>query len=102
MAGVNFLALVAALLGTAENFDTAVALETMIEESLSKDSDRDSLPTAHQLSRLINAVEPKLLRVMFSEDILKWRHWWTRNDLIPLASRQKLRRMEPPFPPLRA
>jgi hypothetical protein len=98
MAGVNFLALVAALLGTAENFDIAVALETMIEESRSKDSDKDSLPTAHQLSRLISAVEPKLLRVMFSEDILKWKHWWTRNDLIPFASRQKLRKDGSAFP----
>src|ERR1700733_11479102 len=60
MAGVNFLALVAALLGTAENFDTAIALETMIEESLSKDPDKDSLPTAHHLTPLVS--RQKLLK----------------------------------------
>jgi hypothetical protein len=96
MAGVNFLALAAALQGTTENFEAATALEMMIESSVPDKS--EVLPTAHQLKSLLDVLEPKLLRTGFLEEILGWRNWWIKNESISQASRANLLKNGTAFP----
>lgn len=78
MAGVNFLALVAALLGSMDNFTTAQALEIMMERTLPQENGDVTLPTAYQLDRLVEVLEPKLVRIKFMENVLHWKNWFGR------------------------
>ena len=98
MAGVNILALIAALLGSTDNFNVAMAIELMMEKTLPQENGTVPLPTAYQLNRLIEALEPKLVRVKFAEDVIYWKNWYTRNPLVPDYVRKELLDESTSFP----
>jgi hypothetical protein len=68
-AGVRFLSLAAALLCTSSNFTGAEALALMIKASSQKDQ---LLPTLIQLQDLLGALDYKLVRTRFADDIVGW------------------------------
>ena len=88
--GVNFLALIAALLGSMDNFTAALALERMMSESLPRKNGNLPLPTAYQLTRLIDVLEPKLVLVKFNEDVIRWKNRCTGDIRVPNAIRKEL------------
>ena len=73
LAGVNFLALAAALISSTDTFEAATALEMMITESA---TDKTLVPTAYHLKDLLNVLEPRLSRICFMDEILNWKEWW--------------------------
>jgi len=91
MWGVNFLALIAALLGSMDNFMAGTALEIMIKESAPQRNGILPLPTAHQLTRLIDVLEPKLVLIKFNEDVLRWKNWCISHIRVPDTIRRELR-----------
>ena len=73
MAGVNLLALAAALISTSSNFEAGSALEIMI---LASAADKTLVPTAHHLKDLLDILEPRLNRAGFLNEVLGWRDFW--------------------------
>ena len=87
-AGLRFLSLVAALLCTYSNFVGAEALMLMIESSSQKDQ---PLPTLLQLQDLLDALDYKLLRTRFAEDIIGWETFLSEYLDTPPWFRQRIR-----------
>ncbi|MCJ1476633.1 GET complex subunit get1 [Lambiella insularis] len=77
LAGVNFLALAAALVSTTDTFEAGTALENMIAASA---TDKTLAPTAHHLKDLLNVLEPRLNRAGFMDEVLNWKAWWMGSD----------------------
>lgn len=88
LAGINFLTVAAALLGSTDNFDVASAFETMMQDVLPRDNSAMPLPTAYQLDRLIQVLEPTLVKIKFQEDVISWKNWFVRCAALPPAMRQ--------------
>ena len=76
MAGINTLALAAALIAISSNFEAGCALEIMIIASA---ADKSIVPTAHHLKDLLDVLEPRLIRAGFLSETLSWRDWWAHN-----------------------
>ncbi|KAL9122261.1 MAG: hypothetical protein Q9187_001180 [Circinaria calcarea] len=95
MAGVNFLALTAALVSISNTFEAGLALEKMI---ISSAADKTLVPTAYQLKDLLDVLEPRLNRVGFLTDVLGWKNWWINNEDISERSRVEMIRIGDPFP----
>ena len=74
LAGVNFLALAAALISSTDTFEAATALEMMITETA---TDKTLVPTVYHLKDLLNVLEPRLNRICFMDEVLNWKEWWT-------------------------
>ena len=88
IAGVNFLALAAALISVNNTFNAATAIQTMILDSA---ADRTMVPTAYHLKDLLDVLEPQLNRICFFTDVLAWRDWWSRHTDLPEEARQSFR-----------
>ena len=77
MAGINMLALAAALIAVSTTFEAGSALEIMIVESA---TDKSLVPTAYHLKDLLEILEPRLNRAGFLGEVLSWQHWWAHNS----------------------
>lgn len=86
-AGVRFLSLAAALLCTSSNFAGAEALMLMIKSSSQKDQ---MLPTLLQLQDLLDALDYKLLRTRFADDIIGWETFLFEHPKCPSRFHQGL------------
>lgn len=87
-AGVRFLSLAATLLCTSSNFTGAEALMLMIKSSSQKDQ---ILPTLLQLQDLLDALDYKLLRTRFADDIIGWETFLSEYPECPPHIRQGAR-----------
>lgn len=76
LAGVNLLALAAALIATSSTFEAGSALEIMI---LATAADKTLVPTSHHLKDLLDILEPRLNRAGFLSEVLGWKDWWAKN-----------------------
>ena len=88
IAGVNFMALAAALISVTNTFNAATAIQTMIMDSA---TDKTLVPNAYHLKDLLDILEPQLNRVGFLTDLLAWRDWWTRHTSLSDEARQCLK-----------
>ena len=95
-AGVRFLSLAAALLCTSSNFAGAQALDLMIKSTAKKDQ---LLPTLLQLQDLLGALDYKLLRTRFADDIVGWKTFLFEHPNCPPHVRQGIRHT-PLHPPV--
>ena len=87
LAGVNFLALAAALVSTTDTFEAGTALECMIEASA---SDKTLVPTAYHLKDLLDVLEPRLNKAGFFTTVLEWKEWWMSNEGTSVQERSYL------------
>lgn len=68
-AGVQFLALAAALIPTMPSFDASNAVRVMLEASA---TDKRLLPTTHQIKGLLTSLEPRCHTAGFVDDVIRW------------------------------
>ncbi|KAI9754071.1 MAG: hypothetical protein M1835_000923, partial [Candelina submexicana] len=87
-AGVRFLGLAAALLCTSSTFTAAQALESMIKATSRSDQ---ILPTLGQLQDLLAALDYKLARTGFADNVLGWEAVLVGYPDLPEAISQALR-----------
>ncbi|KAI9698171.1 MAG: hypothetical protein M1836_004173 [Candelina mexicana] len=87
-AGVRFLGLAAALLCTASTFIAAQALELMIKATSRSDQ---ILPTLGQLQDLLSALDHKLARIGFADNVLGWEAILVGYPSLPREISQALR-----------
>lgn len=80
MAGINFLALAAALVAVSSTFEAGCALESMIVASA---ADKSLVPTEYHLKDLLDVLEPRLNRAGFLSEALGWQYWWAHNGYNP-------------------
>jgi hypothetical protein len=78
LAGVQFLALAAALVTTVSPYQDEITLETMLRRSA---KDKTCVPTASQLKDLLAALEDRCVQSRFPETVV-----YCRNMLIDLSS----------------
>ena len=86
-AGVNFLALAAALVSVTDTFEAGTALENMI---LAAATDRLLVPTAYQLKHLLDVLEPRLNAAGFMTQVFDWQRWWVTSTGMSDAERLHL------------
>ena len=79
VAGLNFLALAAALVFTTSNFEAASALEKML---LATTTDQTLTPDAYHIKDLLDVLEPRLISAGFTNELVGWKLWWMRSDQI--------------------
>jgi hypothetical protein len=91
-AGVRFLALAAAL-NTLGAFNGAVVLEALIAHSA---RNRDLLPTVTQIKHLLNALDYKLNRAGFAENLAGWSIWFIKNPLLSESQKEAFRTLTAP------
>ncbi|MCJ1394001.1 hypothetical protein MMC18_006878 [Xylographa bjoerkii] len=95
LAGVNFLALAAALVSTTDTFEAGTALENMIAASA---IDKTFAPTAHHLKDLLNVLEPRLNRAGFMDEVLNWKAWWLGSNGFSESERAHIHQYGEAFP----
>lgn len=72
IAGLNFLALSAALVPTMNSIEAAEAIQRMIDISA---SDKRVVPPAHHVEAILDVLQPQLERIGFMEKCYQWDHW---------------------------
>ena len=95
LAGINFLALAAALVSVTDTFSAGNALENMITTSA---VDKTLVPTAYQLKDVLNVLEPRLNRAGFINEVLARKTWWMNNGRLSEAEQMYLRQYGEAFP----
>ena len=95
LAGINFLALAAALVSSTDTFEVGTALEKMISSSA---TDHVLTPTARQIKDLLNVLEPQLNRAGFMDEVLSWKEWWMAIDRTTEAEKLHLQQHGESFP----
>ena len=88
LAGLNFLALAAALVSIMTTFNAAGTIQMMIMDSA---ADKTLVPTTYQLKDLLDVIEPRLNRIGFLTDVLAWKDWWVRNKSLDHEDQEMLR-----------
>ena len=95
LAGVNFLALAAALVSTTDTFVAGTAIESMIVASA---TDKVLVPTAYHLMDLLDVLEPRLSRVGFMTEVLDWKEWFMKVAAIAEPEQYHILRHGEAFP----
>ncbi|EHK17781.1 uncharacterized protein TRIVIDRAFT_205508 [Trichoderma virens Gv29-8] len=87
--GLQFLGLAAALVTTMGTFESATSLSLMLRNAA---ADKSLLPTTKQLRDLLSALDARLSRSRYPDQVLGWRKYLYQHPDAPDASKKVLRR----------
>ena len=72
VAGLNFLALAAAITSTMTNAEAGVVIQRMLDKSA---VDKALVPPEHHVEAILGLVEPQLIHIGFIDKCYEWDHW---------------------------